>query len=179
MRYSFGINKHPWMLPSKPIIAFNFLLLKYASDILVNIDSGNDLPSACLSTSHHPNQRWLIICYQINVHDFCCQSTKFFFEKNAFRIVFRQMAAILIRPQWVSAHIFVTSLIHNVMLKHMVLFDISFPFPNSTVKPIKLLLSVHWACEWMGTYTVSKIEKNIYRPDVQVTFELYGHFICL
>ena len=26
---------------------------------------------------------------------------------------------------------------------------------------------------------VSKIRKNIYRSDVQVTFELYGHFRCL
>ena len=29
------------------------------------------------------------------------------------------------------------------------------------------------------SYAVAKIIKNIYRPDIQVTFKLYGHFRCL
>ena len=32
---------------------------------------------------------------------------------------------------------------------------------------------------YMYVFTVSKIRKNIYRSDIQITFELYAHFRCL
>ena len=33
-----------------------------------------------------------------------------------------------------------------------------------------------WLIQILKSISVSKIRKNIYRSDVQVTFELYGHF---